>query len=53
MLLLNVVAERFPVGQNIHIASAIGQEPSGLEEMILDWYNEVASFNRKLVSSFK
>jgi len=49
----SVVAERFPVGQNIHIASAIGQEPSNLEEMIQDWYDEVASFDKKIVSSFK
>ncbi|XP_071570684.1 venom allergen 3-like [Temnothorax nylanderi] len=44
--------ERFSVGQNIASSSFPGINKSTLEEMIQSWYNEVANFDRRYISTY-
>jgi hypothetical protein len=52
LIVINIIAERFVVGQNIASKSSSGENKSTVDSMILSWYNEVKDFNNKWVSSF-
>lgn len=52
VLIINIVTERFKVGQNIAWTASTGENKSTLEKLIQSWYDEVAKFDRNLVSAY-
>jgi len=46
------ITERFNVGQNLAWISSTGENKSTLEQLIQFWYDEVANFDKDLISAY-